>query len=197
MMDLQVAVYRWILRVYPAKFRRAYGEAMTQLFTDLLADQRRSGHPLGVFQLWANTVGDTLSSASREQKEEAMHNSAALTRALLVVVPVAVFMAFALAGSLVALPVLIVGIVILAARRRSLPDALFGPRRGRWWVWSLVGLATIGSGFIVTVLPIPFPGDVQWGLFGLFFVAGAIITGASIIQALILSGRQPSSPSVR
>lgn len=50
-MDNHVALYRRMLLIYPARFRRAYGEAMTQLFADLLADQRQSGQPLGIFRL--------------------------------------------------------------------------------------------------------------------------------------------------
>ena len=97
-MDHPVAFYRRMLRVYPAKFRQAYGEAMTQLFADLLADERRSGQPLGIFRLWVRTVVGTLSSASKERKEQAMNNNAALTRGLLVAVFIAVWAGFAFGG---------------------------------------------------------------------------------------------------
>ena len=194
-MDRHVAVYRWMLRVYPAKFRLAYGEEMTQLFAHMLADHRQSGHSLGIFRLWVHTIFDTLANASREQKEETMHNHVALTRTLLVVVAIAVYLAFALAGSYMALLVLFVGIAILAARRRSLPDALLRPRRGHWWVWSLAGLATSGSGFLITNLPVPGPGELRWLLFTLLFFAGVLIVAASIVQALVWISRRPSTPS--
>lgn len=63
-----------------------------------------------------------------------MNNQAALTRALLVAIPVAVFAAIGIGLPLVGLAVLVIGIAVLVARRRSLPDALMGDRRGRWWV---------------------------------------------------------------
>ncbi len=199
-MDPQIAVYRCLLRVYPAQFRRAYGEAMTQLFADLLADQRQSGQRLGIFRLWVHAVLDTLSSASREQKEEAMHNPAILTRVLLFAFPIAAFAAvgIGLGGLYLVLAILVAGIITLVARRRSLPDALIGSRRGRWWVWSLVGLVMVGSSMIAATLSGEEEGS-EWGwlLWALFFFGGAIIVAASIVRALALKllGR-PSTPSV-
>jgi hypothetical protein len=127
--------------------------------------------------------------------EEAMHNNAALTRALLLAVPIAVFAAGALAGLYMALAILVAGIIVLVARRRSLPEALIGSRPGRWWVWTLVGLGMVGSSSIAGVLSGEFD-ELRWILFSLLFFAGALIVGASIVSALAWRLGRPSAPSV-
>jgi hypothetical protein len=195
LMDRHVAIYRRLLLVYPAKFRRVYGEAMAQLFADLLADQRQSSQPLGIFRLWVHAVVDTLSSASRERMEETMHNNAALTRTLLVAFPIAFFVALGLGGLYVALAILAAGIIVLVARRRSLPNALIGSGRGRWWVWTLAGLVMVGSSFIAGMLFGEFS-ELSWLLFSVLFFAGALVVGASIVRALALFFTRPSTPSV-
>ncbi|MBI4202737.1 MAG: hypothetical protein HY532_06485 [Chloroflexi bacterium] len=186
-MDRPLAVYRCMLRMYPAKFRREYGEAMTQLFADLLADQRQSVQPLGTFRLWVQTVVDTLSSASRERMEETMHSNVALTRALLIAVPIAVFAAMGLAGLYAGLSVLVAGIIVLVVRRRSLPDVLIGPRRGPLWVWPLVGVVMVVSSGITPMLARDEGGELAWMLWSLFFFGGTLIVGASIVRALALA----------
>lgn len=132
-MNSHVTLYRRMLLVYPTKFRRVYGEEMAQLFADLLADQRRSGQRPGILRLWVHAVVDSLSNGSRERVEETMHNNAALTRTLLVAIPIAVAGLYFAGLGPVALLVLVPGILALIARRRSLPDALVGPWSGRWW----------------------------------------------------------------
>jgi hypothetical protein len=171
---------------------------MAQLFADLVADQRQSGQALGLFRLWVHAVVDTLSSASREQKEEAMHNPAILTRALLFAFPIAAFAAVGIGlGLYVALVILVAGIITLVARRRSLPDALIGSQRGRWWVWTLAGLVMVGSSVIAAMLSGEDEGsELGWMLWSLFLFGGAIIVAASIVRALALKLVRPSTPSV-
>jgi hypothetical protein len=133
--------------------------------------------------------------------EETMHDNVALTRTLLLAVPIAVFAAVGIGVGLYAsLMVLVVGITVLVARRRSLPDALVGPRGGRWWVWTLVGLATVGSSIILSMLAgqgLFGPGELGWLLFSLLFFVGALIVGASIVRALALLMGRPPTPSAR
>ncbi|MSQ40359.1 MAG: hypothetical protein EXR55_01585 [Dehalococcoidia bacterium] len=85
--------------------------------------------------------------------EETIRNQAALTRTLLLAVAIAVFAAVGIGlGLYVSLAILVAGIMVLIARRRSLSDALIGDRRGRWWVWTLVGLVMVGSSMILSML---------------------------------------------
>ena len=198
-MNSHIALYRRMLLIYPTKFRRVYGEAMTQLFAELLADQRQSGQRLGIIRLWVHAVVDSLSNASRERMEETMHNNVALTRTLLVAFPLAFFAALALGAPYMALPVLVAGMLVLVARRGSLRDALVGSRGGRWWVWTLIGLAIVGSSSILGL----FYGEEWGGLFELgwmhvimLFFMGAFIVGASLVRALALLFTRPSTPTV-
>jgi hypothetical protein len=130
--------------------------------------------------------------------EETMRNNAALTRLLLLAVPIAAFAVVALElGFYVALAVLVAGIIVLVARRRSLREALIGSRRGRWWVWPLVGLVMVGFKVIIYILSLDELGELGWLLFTLLFWAGALIVGASIVRALpLVFFMRPSTPSV-
>jgi hypothetical protein len=69
---LALRVYRRLLRLYPLRYRQAYGPAMLQLFRDLLRDAElasgRSGAPL--LWLWLRVLGDTLRSAGAEHWAE-------------------------------------------------------------------------------------------------------------------------------
>ena len=193
-MNRHIAAYRFTLRLYPSRFRQAYGPEMTQLFADLLADQRGFGQRFNVWRLWAHTLLDTVSSATRERMEEPMKNHAALTRTLFVTIPLAAFVGLALVGKLAALAFLAVWVVVLVARRGSLRGALLEPRRGRWWIWPSIGLVIVGSGFALA--PLPVPGDVRWALiFGGLF-AGTAVTLASLVRTVALLALRPRMPSV-
>ena len=63
-------VYRAMLRVYPAEHRRAYGDAMAQLFRDRL---RRDGGGIGTARVWASVGPDLVASAFTERLETAMN----------------------------------------------------------------------------------------------------------------------------
>ncbi len=192
-MRRHIAAYRLILGLYPAKFRRAYGDEMTLLFADLLADQRQSGKPLGTLRLWVHAVTDAISTAPRERMEESMNNSVALTRILLIALPIAAFGALGIGlGAYAGLAVLVVGIILLVARRRSLPKALVGSGRGRWWIWTLAGLAMVGTSIGLATLggdenlPGDENGELSWLLWALLFFSGALIVAASVVRGLAL-----------
>ncbi|MET0894703.1 MAG: hypothetical protein ABWY80_02515, partial [Acidimicrobiia bacterium] len=61
-------VYRALTSVYPARFRREYADAMTQLFADRA---RRDGGR----RAWGSALRDVTISAPREYKESLMHAS--------------------------------------------------------------------------------------------------------------------------
>jgi hypothetical protein len=71
---LALRVYGALLRLYPARYRQAYGPVMAQLFRDLLRDAdaqagagRRAAPLLG---LWLRVLFDTLRSAPAERWAE-------------------------------------------------------------------------------------------------------------------------------
>ena len=63
-------VYRAMLLVYPEEHRRAYGDAMAQLFRDRL---RRDGGGIGTARVWASVGPDLVASAFIERLETAMN----------------------------------------------------------------------------------------------------------------------------
>ena len=69
-MNRSERVYRVMLLVYPEEHRRAYGDAMAQLFRDRL---RRDGGGLGTVRVWASVGPDLVASAFIERLETAMN----------------------------------------------------------------------------------------------------------------------------
>lgn len=68
MLDLSRRIYRALLLAYPGDFRRAYGEEMVQVFSDLCRDVLdRQGTP-GLVQLWMGTFIDLVLTALEERK---------------------------------------------------------------------------------------------------------------------------------
>jgi hypothetical protein len=62
-----VQLYRWLIHLYPASFRRDYGEEMIQLFDDLCWDEMRQGDGfLGLLKLWFCVLTE-LRATTREQ----------------------------------------------------------------------------------------------------------------------------------
>ena len=59
-------VYRRLLRLYPAPFRRRYGAQMAQLFGDQLRDARVDRGPGGVALTWLRSITDIAASAAIE-----------------------------------------------------------------------------------------------------------------------------------
>src|SRR5262245_15227760 len=60
------AVYRALLRVYPAAFRHEYGGQMFLVFDEQLGEARRSGGRLQLAALWLRPAWDALTVAPRE-----------------------------------------------------------------------------------------------------------------------------------
>ena len=60
------AVYRFLLRAYPAEFRRAYGDEAVHVFSRLHADAVTRGVG-AVFSLWLHSIIAVLSDGLRER----------------------------------------------------------------------------------------------------------------------------------
>jgi len=59
-------LYRALLLLFPASFRRAYGDEMARAFRDLCRDAWRTSGAGGVLALWPGALGDLLLAASAE-----------------------------------------------------------------------------------------------------------------------------------
>ena len=51
-----MAMYRWLLRLYPASFRNEYGDELARVFAQRVADRGR-------FIAWVEALGDIVRSA--------------------------------------------------------------------------------------------------------------------------------------
>jgi lipopolysaccharide/colanic/teichoic acid biosynthesis glycosyltransferase len=67
---LSTWVYRLLLAVYPAGFRRTYGPHMLQIFRDCCRDAYRQGGILGLGELWLHTLGDLGMTAVQEHLQK-------------------------------------------------------------------------------------------------------------------------------
>ena len=65
-----VALYRLLLRLYPAVFRRAYSAQMAQVFRDSCRQAKREHGLPGIITLWLATLVDLLCSALAEHLSE-------------------------------------------------------------------------------------------------------------------------------
>ncbi len=69
-LKISVRLYRWLIKVYPASFRRAYGTEMTQVFHDLAGDAWRQRGVVGLMKVWLRLVPDVVSSLAVEHSHE-------------------------------------------------------------------------------------------------------------------------------
>jgi predicted permease len=63
-------IYRLLLRLYPAEFRRRYGRAMAEFHRERVRDARASGEPAAL--LWLRVIADVVVSAAAERVRERM-----------------------------------------------------------------------------------------------------------------------------
>lgn len=61
-----VQFYRWLIWLYPVKFRQAYGQDMVFVFQDLCSQTFAQSGRIGLFFLWLRTLPDLLRSVLKE-----------------------------------------------------------------------------------------------------------------------------------
>ena len=66
------SLYRRLLWLYPAGFRRDYGEAMVQVFCDQLRDEARRRPRSAALRAWLRTLGDFARSVPHQRIEAFM-----------------------------------------------------------------------------------------------------------------------------
>src|SRR5688572_4465230 len=63
--------FRWLLRLYPAEFRDAYGEDMCAFFLQRLGRARARGGRLAVPRYWLSALIDVIRTAATERASQA------------------------------------------------------------------------------------------------------------------------------
>jgi putative ABC transport system permease protein len=66
-------LFRWLLRLYPAAFRDAYGDEMSEFFLARLERARERRGAVGVAAFWSRTVGDVARTAFAEHRTARAH----------------------------------------------------------------------------------------------------------------------------
>lgn len=197
----QTSVYRALLVLYPASFRKEFGRDMVQVFGDRL---RHDGHTAATspLRMWTSTLVDLAVTATRLRMEALMKpgpERAPLVVALFLLAGVSL-VAANFAGVLVGLPLAVFAVAGLALyrsdvakllRRPPEPTAsgLSVPRRllgQAWWAPFATAMALIEIGL-----------EPYYALFGDQDLAGVLIGGAvfTLLGALTLVGllRRPGN----
>jgi hypothetical protein len=125
--------------------------------------------------------------------EDAMNNHPILARMLLIGVPVASLAGMALFGSVIGIPVLAVGLILLVLSWRAVSASLYGPSPRPRWFTPLLGIALFGVSIVFTQLP--GPGDLMWGLATLLGLIGMVTVLVSVALSLFAWSRRPAAPS--
>lgn len=141
-MNRHVRLYRALLMLYPAPFRREYGRDLTQSFVDLARDR-------GAASTWVRCSVDLAVTVPRYRLEALVHRhvSSAHLSALTLAVGLAGVVAVVI-GGVAALPLLAVAVVVAASQRTALAGSLVVPptrRRSRLRMASLLALVGIGA----------------------------------------------------
>lgn len=74
------SLYRLLLAVYPAKFRREYGREMLLVFRSCYRCERARGGRAGVARLWLRTLIDLISTAPQEHAQNFAERSDKMKR---------------------------------------------------------------------------------------------------------------------
>ena len=109
-------VYRGILGLYPAEFRRRFGEDMVQLFHDKLRDARSGRAPGGAVVAWIALLTDAVVTASLEQLRRNRTVAHSLASAP------------SLSSRMLGFAGIVAGLAILAAFVVDLPSGVFRDR---------------------------------------------------------------------
>jgi hypothetical protein len=181
-----VGLYRLLHRLYPRGFREAFGDELELLFSDLLKDARQ--RQFGLTRLWLDVIVDLIGSSAHERMEEAMRSHPAVTRMVLVAVPLAtIALTFAIGGAF-GIAAAALGLVAILLVWRSFGDAIGGQSR-RWWPMPALGIVLVTAGF--GALAMPWSSDVRWPLANLLGLSGMLLTIGSLVRtAFLLLGRR-------
>ena len=191
-MSRHVRAYRLLLHGYPSRFRMAFGGEMTRLFEDLLEDA--GSRRFGVMRLWLRMFADLVASGTHERMEDAMKSHPAMTRAALVVTPIATLIALFAFGGVIALAALTLGLASVGLVWRSLSDAMTPEPQRRWWVMPAIGALLLLAGF--GALAMPWSSDVRWPLANMLGVPGlTIVCGSLLRSAYLITRRRTTAPA--
>ncbi len=157
---MRTRAYRALIRLYPRRFRREYGTAMAQLYTDL--ERARAPHA------FRRALGE-LALTIPYQYWEALMATTPMTRAAITAAFTAV-----IAITSIVIGATIVGLLVLLLLAWELYAVLrmrgsgIGPSSRTWWQFLLGGVGVFAAIFVIFALPWPeswrsqVPGDLAF-----------------------------------
>jgi hypothetical protein len=187
-MRARTRVYRALLWFYPRRFRREYGAAMLQLYTDL-ERERATRRFRRAFAELALTVP--------YQYWEALMATTPLTRATITVVITAV-----IAAASIALGAAVIGLLVLLLLAWELYAVLrmrrATPGAHTWWHFVVAGIGMFALVFVIFALPWPQSWRAQVpGELAFYSVLAGISASIVLVTAGLLMGLGRLAPRRR
>lgn len=171
------ALYRLVLYAYPARFRREYGDAMSQAVRDQVVHDHRSA-----MLIFVREFTDVARTAPRMRWESSM------TRVVWIVVGATAVIAAAIAAGPLSLvliaAVVALGLLVRAGRDRDVEAVL---RNRRWVPWAAVAVITLGAAVAIAQLADGELSEVWWSVMALCGLVG--IATAVVALSIVLTHR--------
>jgi hypothetical protein len=178
------ALYRFVLRAYPARFRHEYGDAMRQVVRDQLVHDHRSA-----MRILAGELIDVARTAPRMRWESPM------TRVVLILLGATAAIAAVIATGPLSLvliaAVVALGLLLRAGRDREVEAVL---RDRRWMPWAAVAIVTLGAAVVIAQLADGELSEVWWTVMALCLLVGIATAVVALSVALIHRSDGTASP---
>lgn len=183
--DAHLAVYRRMTHLYPAPFRRDYGEDLGALFAKQIDDESAG-------RVWARTIRDLAVSVPLQRLETHMNrpSSHLLTVVFGVLAGTAALLALAL-GTGPAMPVFLIVALLGSAIavwswQAGRPVRAVGAAGRSWWKFLLAGPALAAVTFVA--MAVPWPQAMDLGDNAYWLVLIAFMTSLTLAATGLLLG---------
>lgn len=196
-MPLSILIYRALLNLYPAEYRRDYGMHMLQVFGDCYREASIRGGAAGVAQLWTSTLLDLVKTVIEERSRQRIRLDGRLFvrasgLAAMIGGSLWIYVVMTMASRPAGVPggmhrrtddlttELLIALVLIAAGLAGAHVRQF--QQSRWW--GIPGVIAVAAGVILFWLT---PLLDMWILVGagyMLLIGGSVLSGI-----LMLSGR--------
>ena len=173
-------LYRRLLWLYPASFRKEYRQAMVQLFCDQLRNQTGDRSRKATGRVWLQALRDLATSVPDQRIEVFMSEQQTTAQLIAVIITVSLSIVAILFVGLYA-AVLLAAVTGWLVYQRGHGRYVQLPVQSGWYRWVLSGAGLL----VVAWVPVIFSPEFSewlWGLWALVTVAGllAVAVGAGM-----------------
>lgn len=174
------SLYRRLLWLYPASFRRDYGQAMVQLFCDRLRDQAGDRPRKAAVRVWLQTLRDLAVSVPNQRIEAFMSEPQTMLVQVIVMVVLSIAAILFIGFYAVVLLAAVTGWLVYQRGRGRYVRL---PGQSKWHRWVLSGAALLAVGVSPAVLSLDELTDWAWGVFSLLTLGGLITVAVGVAMA--------------